>query len=100
MRITVGGNRLSYNEDSGSPAANLLETKVLLNSTISDAIKGAHFMTADIKYYFLATPMAKVEYMKVQYKHLPEDIKLRYNLQDKVTSDNYVYIQIKRACTT
>ena len=40
--------------------------------------------------------MTKAEYMKVQYKHLPEDIKLRYNLQDKVTSDNYVYIQIKK----
>ena len=36
VRITVGGNRLTYTEDSGSPAANLLETKVLLNSTISD----------------------------------------------------------------
>ena len=65
MRITVGGNWLSYNEDSGLPAGNLLETKVLLNSTISDATKGARFMTANIKDYFLATPMDKAEYMKV-----------------------------------
>ena len=32
-------------------------------------------MTADIKDYFLATPMVKVEYIKAQYKHIPEDIK-------------------------
>ena len=56
--MTVGGDRLSYENDSGSPAANLLETKVLLDSIISDASKGAKFMTADIKDYFLATPMA------------------------------------------
>ena len=62
----MGGDRLSYAEDSGSPAANLLETKVLINSVISDAKKGARFMTADIKDYFLATPMARADYMKVQ----------------------------------
>ena len=83
VRITVGGNRLTYNEELSSLVANLLETKVLLNSTISDTIKGARFMTDDIKDYFLATPMAKAEYMKVQYKHLPEDIHKLYNLDEK-----------------
>ena len=57
VRITVGGNRISYEEGSGSPAANLLEKKVLINSAISDAKSGAQFMKADIKPYFLATPM-------------------------------------------
>ena len=52
VRVTVGGNRLSYEDDSGSPAANLLETKVLINSVILDAKSGAQFMTADIKDYF------------------------------------------------
>ena len=97
VRVTVGGNRLSYDDDAGSPAANLLETKVLLNSTISDAEQGARFMTADIKDYFLATPMAQAEYMKVKYKHISEDIKKQYNLSEKVTKHDYIYIQ-KRAC--
>jgi hypothetical protein len=35
VRITVGGDRLVYLEDSGSPAANLIETHILINSTIS-----------------------------------------------------------------
>ena len=34
--------------------------------------------------------------MKVQYKHLPDNIKLQYNLQEKVTANNYVYIKIKK----
>ena len=96
VRITVDGNRLSYDDNAGSPAANLLETKVLLNSTISDAEQGSRFMTADIKDYFLATPMAKAEYMKVKYKHIPEDIRQQYNLSEEVAKDDYVYIKIKR----
>ena len=54
-----------YLDDAGSPAANLMETKLLVNSTISDAKHGARFMSADIKDYFLATPMKECEYMKV-----------------------------------
>ena len=98
VRITVGDNRLSYDDDAYSPAANLLEIEVLLNSTILDAPKGVRFMTADIKYYFLATPMAQTQYMKVKYKHIPEDIKQKYILQLKVTVNNYIYIRIKRKC--
>ena len=71
IRITVGGDKLLYDKDAGSPAANLLETKVLLNSTISDANKGARFMSLDIKDHFLATPMRDPEYMRVSFKYFP-----------------------------
>ena len=53
-------------------------------------------MSADIKDCFLATPMDKAECMKVQYKHIPEDIRLQYNLQEKLTADNCIYIKIKK----
>ena len=52
VRITVGGDKLEYLFDAGSPAANMMETKVLINSTISDAAKGARFITSDIKDFF------------------------------------------------
>ena len=80
VRITVGGNRLACYDDTGSHAANLLEIKVLLNTTISDAERGARIITTDINDYFLATPMEKSEYMKVKSKHILDDIKQRYNL--------------------
>ena len=38
--IPVGGDRLTYLDDAGSPAANLLKIKVLLNSIVSDAKRG------------------------------------------------------------
>ena len=43
VRIVVGGDRLSFDDDAGSPATDLLETQVLLNSTISDSDQGARF---------------------------------------------------------
>ena len=53
-------------------------------------------MTAGIKDYFLAMPMVKAKYMKVQYKHIPEDIKKKYDLKEKVTPNQYIYIRIKK----
>jgi len=57
IRITVGGDKLEYFLHADSPAANMLETKILLNSVISDADRGARFMSADMKYHYLMTPM-------------------------------------------
>ena len=34
--------------------------------------------------------------MKVQYKYIPQDISEHYNLDEKVTADNCIYIRIKK----
>ena len=94
MRITVGGNRLTYPDNAGSPASNITETKIIVNLVISDAHKGAKFMSMDIKDYFLNTPMDQPEYMKVSYKHIPPNIRTGYNLNAKVTTNGYIYIKI------
>lgn len=99
VRITVGGDCLSYPDDTSSPATNILETKVLLNSVISDSQKGARFMTGDVKDFFLNSPMKRPEYMKTAYKHFPPDIRKRYHLDSKVTCSGHIYIHIKKACT-
>ena len=65
-----------------SPAANLLETRLLVNSTISSAKYGAKFMSVDISNYFLASPIKRKEYMKVRLRHIPLDIQEKYNLKD------------------
>ena len=96
VRITVGGDRLFCAEDTGSPTANLLETKIIVNSTISDAHRGARFVSADLQNFFLASPMRRAEYMRVKLRHIPEDIIIQYNLREKATSDGYVYIRIEK----
>ena len=96
VRIVVGGDKLEYQFDAGSPAASLLETKLLLNSTISDSKNGARFFTADVKDFFLATPMKDPEYMRVPFKYFPKDIVTKYNLHTIVSSNNFIYIKIKK----
>ena len=94
--IVVGGDKLPYDADSGSPTTNLIKTKLLLNSTISDAKKGAGFASMDLKDMFLHTPMEHPEYMQAHYRYFPTDIRKRYNLDSFLHSDGYVYIKIKR----
>ena len=64
VRLVVGGNRLVYEDDTESPAASILEIKILLNSIISDAQQGARFMSCDLTSLFLATSMLQPEYTK------------------------------------
>ena len=96
VRITVGGDKLDYDDDTGSPVVNLLETKIIMKSTISDAHQGARFMGADIKNHFLVTLMKNPEYMEVKYKYIPQDIRLKYNLDKKVTANGYICIKIQK----
>ena len=51
----MGGNLINYPEDVGTPTANLLLTKVFLNSVIST--KGAKFATTNISNFYLTTPL-------------------------------------------
>ena len=96
VRLVVGVKKLSYELDAGSPAANILETKILANSVISDARKGAQFLSCDLKYFFLAMPMARPKYMKIVWKYFPPDIIIRYNLQEIRSSDGYIYCKIQK----
>ena len=63
--MVVGGDKLDYVHDSSFPTTNLLETKVLLNSVISDTHKGESFPTCDLKDFFLATPMDEPDYIRI-----------------------------------
>ena len=56
-RLVAGGDRVHYPGDAGTPTADLLTVKLLINSIIST--DGATFMTMDIKDFYLNTPMAR-----------------------------------------
>jgi hypothetical protein len=55
-RITMGGN-INYPGDCGTPTADLLTVKILLNSIISTP--NAKFMSIDIKDFYLKTSMQR-----------------------------------------
>ena len=96
VRITVGDDKLDYNDNSSSPIANLLETKIIINSIISDAHRGARFICTNIKNHFLVTLIKNLEYIRVKYKYILLDIRSRYNLDDKVAPNGYICIKIQK----
>ena len=95
VRLVVGGDKLVYLADSGAPAASMLETKLMVNSVISDAHLGARFLSADLKDFFLSSFMPEPEYMKIPWRLIPADIRTRYDLAEKLHND-YIYVRIRR----
>ena len=93
--MTVGGDLLDCEEDPSSPAVSLLDTKIMLNSVISDAHKGARYCTSDIKNFYLNNPMKKFRYMKIPLKYIHKEIMDEYNIQD-IQSNGFVYVEIRK----
>ena len=92
-RITVGGNLINYPDDVGTPTADLLTVKLLLNSVVSTP--GAKFMTLDIKNFYLCTPLKRKEYVRMKLEDFPEDIIELYDLKSKV-KNGAIYVSVKR----
>ena len=61
--------KLDYADDASSPAVDLLVTKLLINSTVSDAYKGARFCSVDLKDFFLCSTMKEPECMCIHSKY-------------------------------
>jgi hypothetical protein len=81
-RLTVGGNCINYPGNCGAPTVNMVTVKLHLNSVIST--NGARYCTIDLKDFYLMTPMARPEYMRMKLKDLPAEFVELYNLTNKV----------------
>jgi hypothetical protein len=84
MQLTVGGNCINYPGNCGMPTVDMVTVKLHLNSVIST--KGARYCTIDLKDFYLMTPMARPEYMRMKLKDLPAEFVELYNLTDKSAS--------------
>ena len=63
---------------------------------ISDAEKGARFISLDIKDFFLQSnlPEKEKEYLRIHKKHFTKYFRELYNLDAKINEDGYVYCEI------
>ena len=93
-RLVAGGNQVHYPGNAGTPTADLLTVKLLLNSIIST--ESARFMTMDIKDFYLNTPMARYEYMRLRLADMPEDVIEHYKLHELATPDGAIYCEIRK----
>ncbi len=91
--ITMGGNLVNYPGNCGTPTANLLTVKLLLNSIISTP--NAKFMTLDLKDFYLMTPMKSYKYFHMKLELFSQDIIDEYNLVNKVNHNGNVHCQVR-----
>ena len=61
----MGGDILEYPDNASSPAASLLESKLIFNRENSDEHRGARFMSSDMKDLFLEKPMLIAEHTRI-----------------------------------
>jgi hypothetical protein len=90
----MGGDRVHYPGNAGTPTADLLTIKILINSII--LIGWRKFMTMDIKDFYLNTPMARYKYMQLRIADMPDDVIEHYNLRDKATPGGYIYCETQK----
>jgi hypothetical protein len=93
-RLTMGGNLINYPDDCGTPMADLLTVKILLNSIISTP--KAKFMTIDIKDFYLNKPMERYEYFCMMLELFLKDVIDEYDLCNKVDANENVHCKVRR----
>jgi hypothetical protein len=93
VRFTVGGDRIDYAGDVSTKTADLTTVKALLNSVLSTP--NAKLMTADLKDFYLNTPLTTYEYMRIPISVIPQDIIDQYQLEPLI-HNNAVYVEIRK----
>jgi hypothetical protein len=91
VRLTVGGNLTDYPGNVSTLTANMITAKILFNSVISTP--DARFMGTDVKDFYLNTPMARYEYMRLPIRILPKEIVEQYQPLPLV-HEGWVYVEI------
>jgi hypothetical protein len=93
-QLTVDGNLINFPGNKRTPTADLLTTKLLINSTISTP--GAVFLGIDLANFYLNTPMPEPEYLRLRLGIIPEQITVKYNLRNVVKEEGWVYVEIQK----
>jgi hypothetical protein len=93
-RLTIGGGKVHYPGNVGTPTADLMLVKMHINSVIST--HGAQYMTLDVENFYLNTLMVRYKYVCIKIEDIPEEIIVEYKLRDKESSDGHVYVEIQK----
>ena len=92
VRGTIGGDKVYYPGVTAAYVAHLETIRLQLNAAASE---DAFICTADIKDFYLGTPLDRPEYMRISLKHIPSDIQERYNIASMV-HNGYVLMEISK----
>ena len=85
----MGDNFIQCEVELTTRTADLITSKILWNSTLST--EGARYMCADVKNFYINTPMDEPEYMKIKLYPIPPEFMSKYNLQHKFHKASMTY---------
>ena len=71
-RLTMGGDKVNYPFEVGTPTGEMLLVKTHANSVVSTP--NARYMTINISNFYLNTPMVRPEYLKVKLSDIREEV--------------------------
>ena len=89
----MGGNLIEYPYELTTRTADVTTSKVMWNSVISTP--NVRYACADVKNFYLNTPLDRYEYMRMPIKLIPQEFIEMYDLTAKV-KNGYVYIEIQK----
>ena len=69
-RITLAGGHIKYPGDLGTPTGSLDLVKTIINSVLSR--RNARFVCFDGANFYLQTPMANPEYVRIKLLAIPQ----------------------------
>ncbi|KAL7474487.1 hypothetical protein ACHAW6_000460 [Cyclotella cf. meneghiniana] len=90
-RLTGVGTHIDYPWNKATPTSDLTTAKLLFNSVISTPRSTFH--SANLKNFYLNTPVDRPEYMKLKLNLIPTEIVQKHNLQ-KLKDNGWIYIRI------
>lgn len=88
VRGACGGDRINFDGPTSAQVADITAVKILINSVVSDK---AQWATADIKDFYLGTPLARPEFMRIQLRLLPDSILDELGLRPFISSGTVTF---------
>ena len=89
------GVHIKYPGDLGTPTGSLDMVKMIINSIISR--RNARFVCFDAANFYLQTPMANSEYVRMKLLAIPQEIIDKYDLT-KYVHNGWIYYEIVCRC--
>ena len=93
VRITIGDNLIKYPGKLTMQTANMTTNKLLWNSVINT--EDSCYVCADIKGFYLKTPLDRPEYTKMALDLIPEEFQVAYDLKAKALG-GYICMEINK----
>ena len=97
IRGTAGGDKINYPGQVSAKTADMEVVKMLIQSVASDKVnKGeSHWMTLDIKDYYLGAPLERSEFVRISTRFIPETTMKKYEMH-KYENNKAVLFEIKK----